>query len=401
MKNILRPEDLPAHLTGEENSDGVNYAGWLLCVVTILTVFGLTMLYSTSYNVAGVKYFQNQLMWVVIGTCGGVFAFVTGYRKLASWGGWLCVAVVVLLLIARLFFPAINGAHRWIRIPIPGMVLSVQPSEFAKLALALFVARYCADNLRTFSMFRWKAGLLPLAVGAGGVLACILLGKDFGTTVLAASMVFCIMLAAGLYLRYLFIPLIFLGVAAPYIYFFDPMRLARVTSFMRPEEVAKTSGYQLYNSLLALGSGNWFGIGFMESRMKARYLPEAHTDFILAIVGEELGLAALLALVLAYGVFCYLGMKIALSANSRLGMLLGFGLTLVITLQAVINVAVVSGSAPTKGMPAPFISYGGTNMVMCLVSVGILLSIAADTVNPGYSEEVMSSLKSRLPFGKR
>lgn len=398
MNNCLLPDDLPSHLSEHERIDSLSFARWLLCIVTLLTVFGLTMLYSTSYNVAGVKYFQNQLMWVAVGGMGGVTAFFIGYRRLASWGIWLCLAVIVLLLIARIFFPAINGAHRWIRIPIPGMVLSLQPSEFAKLALALFTAKYCSDNLRSFSEFRWRSGLFPLVLGTGGVLACILIGKDFGTTVLSAAMVFGIMFAGGLYLRYFLVPAVLVGVAALYIYFFDAMRLARVTSFMRPEEVAQGSGYQLYNSLLALGSGNWFGIGFMESRLKARYLPEAHTDFILAIVGEELGLVALLALIVGYGIFCWFGVKISLRANSRLGMLLGFGLTLVITMQAIINISVIAGAAPTKGMPAPFISYGGTNMVMCLVATGLLLSIAADTVHPGYNEELLGGLKRKLAF---
>ena len=142
----------------------------------------------------------------------------------------------------------------------------------------------------------------------------------------------------------------------------------------------------MWNSLLALGSGNWFGIGFMESRMKHLYLPESHTDFILAIVGEELGLIAMLLVIAAYGVWTWNALKISLSANYRLGMLLGFGLTMLISCQAAINLAVISGSIPTKGMPAPFISYGGSNMIVAMITVGLLISIAEETVNPGYSD---------------
>ncbi len=397
MREGFLPEELPGSLTDAGGgADSIVYARRLVVVVALLTVFGLTMLYSTSYNMAGVKYFQNQLMWVVLGSAGAFAAFVIGYRRLASWSGLWVAAAVLLLVIAATCFPAINGAHRWIRIRIPGMVLSIQPSEFAKLALALFVARYCSENLRTFSEFRWKSGLLPVAGVSALVLGCILAGRDFGTTVLTATMAFMIMMAGGLYLRYLLVPVMLLAAAAAFIYFLDPMRMARVTSFLEPELYAKTKGYQLYNSLLALGSGNWGGIGFMESRLKAKYLPEAHTDFILAIVGEELGLVTMLLLIVVYGFFAWYGMKISLNANSRLGMLLGFGLTMVITLQAVINLAVITGSAPTKGMPAPFISYGGSNMMVCLIAVGLLLSVAADTANPGYNEVYLDAIRRRL-----
>lgn len=399
-RRTILPDEINGLVNTEAPADSLNCARWLLIVVAILTVFGLTMLYSTSYNVAGAKYFQNQLMWVVVGTFGGAAAFFVGYRRVASWSTvWVGMAIV-LLLIARFCFPEINGAHRWIRVRIPGMVLSIQPSELAKLALALFVARYVSDNLRTFSELRWKGGLLPLAAVGGGVLLAILIGRDLGTTVLAASMMFLVMLAAGLYLRYLFVPMAFVAVTSVFILFYDRMRLARVTSFMDPEAFAKTTGYQLYNSLLALGSGSWLGIGFMESRLKQRYLPEAHTDFILAIVGEELGLVAMVVLIILYGLFAWFGMRISLNASSRLGMLLGFALTIVVGLQAAINIAVIAGAAPTKGMPAPFISYGGSNMIVCLVGVGLLLSIAADTVHPGYNEEYITRLREKFPFLK-
>ena len=183
-----------------------------------------------------------------------------------------------------------------------------------------------------------------------------------------------------------------------YIVWFDPVRLARITSFLRPEDVQREEGYQLWNSLLALGSGGWFGIGFMESRLKARYLPEAHTDFILAIVGEELGLVAMAGVVLLYLAFTWFGLRIATRATSRLGMLLGFGLTLGISLQAWINLLVVTGTAPTKGMPAPFISYGGSNMMASLIAVGLLVSIAADAAYPCYNERYWELLRGRLSF---
>ena len=154
-------------------------------------------------------------------------------------------------------------------------------------------------------------------------------------------------------------------------------------------------GYQLWNSLMALGSGGWFGIGFMKSRMKAKYLPEAHTDFVVSVMGEELGYAIILFVLALYVLFGYYCIKISLNARSRLGMLLTIALMFGILLQAAINLLVVSGSAPTKGMPAPFLSYGGSNMIACLVAVGFIISVALDTLMPDYQQQLQQRLKFR------
>jgi cell division protein FtsW len=365
----------------------------LLVITTILIAFGLTMLYSASYGIAGLKYFRNQLIWITLGTAGGVGVFLAGYKNVAAKSMWWMLISFILLMAACFFFKPVNGASRWIRLGS----FSIQPSEFAKIAVAVFVAKYCADNARTFSLIRHRRGLLPLCAGAGIVILGILMGRDLGTTILVGTMTFFTMLAAGLFFRYLIIPVILGGVIAVYIKLFDPMRLARVVSFMNPEVVQKGKGYQLWNSLLALGSGNWFGVGFMTSRLKAKYLPEAHTDFILAIVGEELGFVAMAAVILLYTLYGYYALRIAFRSSSRLGMLLGFALTLGVTVQAAINLAVVSGSAPTKGMPAPFISYGGSNMIACLLATGLLVSIAFDTIDPGYEER----LAAKLPWRRK
>ncbi len=395
LNSGLMSEEIASGVVDQGNSgDSVIYARRLLMVVALLCCFGLTMLYSTSYNASGAEYFRKQLMWIAIGGAGAFTVFVVGYRRIASWSTvWLIVSVLLLLLALK--FKAINGANRWIR--IGGM--SIQPSEFAKIALAVYTARYVSENFRTFDqLFRKRGGLLEFAVVAGAVLGCILLGRDLGTTTLVAVMVFSTLLAGGLPLRYLFIPMILGGMVSVYIWLFDKMRLARVTSFMDPVLHAKDTGYQLYNSLLALGSGSWFGIGFMESRIKQRYLPEAHTDFILAVVGEELGLVVTALLVVCYGIFCWYGIKISINASSRLGMLLGFALTMGIVLQAVINILVITGSCPTKGMPAPFVSYGGSNLMASLLAMGLLLSIAAETAHPGYNEEYLAAIRRKLSF---
>lgn len=208
----------------------------------------------------------------------------------------------------------------------------------------------------------------------------ILIGRDFGTALLAGSVAVFIMIAAGLRLRYWLIPLGVFILIALYIVLLDQMRLWRILSFLEPEKYAQGEGYQLNNSLMALGSGGWFGQGFAASRMKARYLPEAHTDFILSIVGEELGLFGMILVLIGYGFLAYYAVKISLNSTTRLGMLLGSGLSFVIICQALINITVISGMAPTKGMPAPFISYGGSNIMMCFIAVGLLFSIARETI---------------------
>ena len=365
----------------------------LITVVTILVAFGLVMLYSASSIRSGVKFFSNQLIWISLGIAAGTTCFVVGYRRMSELSIiWMILSFFSLMLC--LCFKPINGAHRWLQFG----GFSIQPSEFAKVAVALFVAKYCSDHPWTFSKIKTKNGMLKLGAIVLPVLGAVLAGRDFGTTILIAVTAFATLYVAGLYARYWLLPLIFAIPLVAYIVFFDAERLSRATSFLHPELVHKGEGYQLWNSLLALGSGNWFGIGFMESRMKAKYLPEAHTDFILAIIGEELGFIAIFSIIILYVLFCRNAMKIAMNAYSRLGTLLGFALCTGIIGQAVINLAVVSGSAPTKGMPAPFISYGGSNMISCLIATGLLVSIASEAYDAEADKRIREAICSKLFF---
>ncbi len=391
-KFLMKPE--------EDGQKAVFSAGMLLVVTGLLAAFGLTMLYSTSYGLVGIKYFKMQLIWLLLGMTSGITVFLFGYRRVAGWWPVMWWGVMILLG-AALCSKEINGAHRWINIAIPGLgKVGIQPSEFAKVVLALTVSKYCADHLRTFAQLRRKwGGLLQLALYALPVIFGILAGKDLGTTVLVSAMVLLILLAAGLPVRWGVMALGLIPLGYFYIMRCDPMRRARILSFLDPELYADTIGYQLWNSFLALGTGGWHGSGFMGSRLKALYLPEAHTDFILSIVGEELGLIGLVLVMIAYGFFCYAGVQISIHAADRLGMLLGFGLTMYITLQATINIAVISGCFPTKGMPAPFISYGGSNMLTCMTAVGLLLSIAKDSA-PDCGEHLKSYFGLKEVFAR-
>ncbi len=363
-----------------------------LIALTIL-LFGLTMLYSTSFGSVGSSYFKKQLLWAGVGFGGLGVIIAIGYKKLSDYSWLLMIGTGGLLLIADFLFPAVKGAHRWIMIPHVG---NIQPSEMAKIAICLFLAKFCADHSRAIENSPFLKVFIPAGVCCAPVIGLVLLGKDLGTTVLLSSVFLFVLFAAGMKLRYILpIPIL----AGPVLFWliksFDKMRWARLTSFLDPEANQIDEGYQLWHSLLALGSGSWLGVGFTESRMKANYLPEAHTDFILSIVGEELGFAALCLVMAAYVILICVAVRISSRARTRQGMILGFGLTCVMALQAIINIGVVSGAFPTKGMPAPFISYGGSNLVMCLIATGLLLSISIDATHPDYNGELHERLKAK------
>ena len=286
------------------------------------------------------------------------------------------MAVVLILLAIALCSHPVKGARRWIFLP----GFQIQSSEIAKVVLPLYVAGLFADHWRDLADWhRWKV-LLPAALLIASVPGMVMLGHDLGTTLLLSAGIIIAAIVGGLQKRFYVFPLAGLGIIFVLVALFSPVRMARITTFLDPENPAfsEQKGYQLLNSLYALGSGSWRGVGFMESRMKQNYLPEAHTDFILSIVGEELGFLGLLAVIAGYLLFGWFGTRIALQARSRFGMLLAFTLTSSIVLQAAINIGVIAGGLPTKGFPAPFISYGGSNLVMTMAMVGLLLSIGLE-----------------------
>lgn len=369
----------------ETTSTLIRYTWILVLSTALLTFFGLTMIYSASYGSEAMRYFKSQIFWIFVGLAGGTCAYYIGYKKLVQWSPFMVIGVLILLTVA-FFSKPVNGAHRWIFIRLPGLSMSIQPSEFAKLVMALFVSGYCSQNFRTLPYFFNRNGLWKIFAISGIVLLAIVVGRDLGTTILVAAMIGLILFAGGMPIRYIIIPIILLILGGIYIYYFDAMRLSRVVTFLDPQKYQKDGGYQLWMSLMALGSGSWTGMGFLGSRFKAKYLPEQHTDFILSVVGEEMGFLTLLFLVIGgYVIFVFSALKISLNAKNKNGMLLGFGIASFIAYQAIINISVIAGLAPTKGMPAPFISYGGSNMVVCMTSVGVLLSIAASSINEDYN----------------
>jgi len=341
----------------------------LVINVTVMILFGLCMLYSTSSGLEkiGQKFFLKQLLWATMGSVAAATICLIGYKKLIKYS-IVILAFCMLGLGMALLSPEVNGARRWIRMP----GFSLQPSEFAKIALLLYLSGFLAKRQRFMNSFE---GLFPVFIWIGATLILIILGEDLGTTLLLTGSVVAIFFIAGLKLRWFALGLLFPPALLIFIKLFDPMRWGRLTYFLDPESVHKAQGYQLWNSLLALGSGGIYGLGFTKSRMKAMYLPEAHTDFILSIIGEELGFIGIFIIIFMYLVILICGLKISMAAKDKAGMLLGSGITLMISAQALINLGVVSGAFPTKGMPAPFISYGGSNMLSCLCGLGLLLSI--------------------------
>ena len=347
----------------------------ILSVMSLLAI-GVVMLLSTgafARDSHGDMYYflKRQTMWLFIGAAAMVTMAMVDYRWWARMWPWLYGAAVVLLLLC--FVPPIgmkiNGAWRWINLG----VVSFQPSEIGKVAVLVFLAwwyhRYEAESKEFLRGF-----VYPLAV-AGVVMGLIVLEVDLGATALIGVTTLAVMFVAGTGLRWL-APLLLTGLAGlAFAIFTIKERLARFLAFLDPEKFRLEEGLQQWQAMLAFGAGGVSGVGLGEGRQKMLYLPYAHTDFIFPMIGEELGLRFTLLTVFCFLLILLAGVLIAMNAKDRFGMLLGFGITIIITLQAAINIGVTTSLLPNKGMPLPFISYGGSNLAVSMMLVGILLNI--------------------------
>ena len=339
------------------------------CVAGLLA-FGMVILYSsTSMQQDGAHYLIMQLLWCGMGLVFCVTAATIDYRWLGKIGWPLLVVAVVLLALVLMRHP-INGSRRWFGLGRVGF----QPSELAKLALIIALAKYGEKYQR--QMRTWKRGILIPGLFIGVVLALIFVEPDRGATILLASVSAAMLVVAGVRWGYIVPPsLAALGALAVSLAH-DPMRSKRIFSWLYLEENKLGVGYQAYQAMLALGSGGWTGLGLGNGRQKLGFLPEHHTDFIFSIIGEELGVVATLLVLLVFVVFVMCGIYIALHAADTFGLLLAVGVTFLIGLQAFINIGVVTSALPNKGLPLPFISYGGSNLMILLSCVGLLLSVA-------------------------
>jgi cell division protein FtsW len=347
----------------------------ILSVMSLLAI-GVVMLLSTgafARDSHGDMYYflKRQTMWLFIGSAAMVTTALVDYRWWARFWPWLYGAAVVLLILC--FVPPIgmriNGAWRWINLG----VASFQPSELGKVAVLVFLAwwyhRYEAESKEFLRGF-----VYPLAV-AGAIMGLIVLEVDLGATALIGVTTLSVMFVAGTGLRWL-VPLLLTGFTGlAFAIFTIKERLARFLAFLDPEKYKLEEGLQQWQAMLAFGAGGVSGLGLGEGRQKMLYLPYAHTDFIFPMIGEELGLRFTLLTVFCFLLILLAGVLIAMNAKDRFGMLLGFGITIIITLQAAINIGVTTSLLPNKGMPLPFISYGGSNLAVSMMLVGVLLNI--------------------------
>lgn len=348
-------------------------------IVVILVSLGLVMLASTS-TIRGASEFNDphfflkkQVVWVALAaTCGFIAACFDYHEWRRPWVMGV-LASITLLGLLLVFVPGIGrrvgGSYRWIRLGF----FSIQPSEIAKLLSIVGVSLWMARIGRRAAEF--KPGILYPLLGLGLLMGLVIAEPDYGTTVLIGSVGMALMFVGGAHAGWL--SLIAgggVGVLAVAIAL-NPNRAGRVLAFLFPEKYPEVA-YHLTQSKLAFLNGGWKGVGLGNSMQKQHYLPEAHTDFILAIIGEELGIIATLAIVVLFAVLLFCGLYISRKARDPFGRLLAFGLTLMLTLQAAINVAVVTGCVPTKGLPLPFISYGGSSMIASLTAIGMLINVA-------------------------
>jgi cell division protein FtsW len=347
--------------------------------VTSLLALGLVMLYSSSMTQVGAHYLMMQLAWCGLGLILCVSAASLDYQLLKKIAWPLFFFALVLLVLVVLPLPhgitkKINGAHRWFI--LPGMRL--QPSELGKVALILVLAWYGDRFQRRMPTFKWGI-VFPAAIIAV-MLGLIFIEPDRGTTILLAAVSGSILLMAGVQWKFIIPPVILAVVGLVVSIIHDPMRMKRIFSWLDLEENKSGVGYQAYQAMIALGSGGWNGLGLGNGRQKLGFVPEHHTDFIFSIIGEELGLVATLLVIVAFVALALCGIYIALHAKDTFGTLLAIGITLLISLQAAINIGVVTSALPNKGLPLPFISYGGSNLLAMLTCVGILFSIARQAV---------------------
>ncbi len=368
----------------------------LVAAVAGLMALGMVILYSASMAQTGPRYLLMQMAWGGLGLLACMAATVVDYRRLQTFA-WPLLAVTLLLLILVLI-PGIgverNGARRWFNLG----PMHFQPSELAKVGLIVALAAYGARFQAR--MHELKRGLLIPGIVLAVALGLIFREPDFGTTLLLAAVSVMVLLVAGADWRYLVPPALAGAALFALAVFNDPVRMKRIMAFLHPDEHKADAGFQAYHAMLALGSGGTTGLGLGNGRQKLGFVPEHHTDFIFSIVGEELGVAATLAVVVAFMAIVACGLFISWRSGNRFGQLLGCGLTFLIGLQAFINIGVVTSALPNKGLPLPFMSYGGSSLFVMLGVVGLLLSIASRASESAPAQAPSTVAVSENPFAE-
>ena len=346
-----------------------------LITVILLLAIGLLMVFSASYPSAyyyhnnGMYFINKQLLWAAMGVIAMILTANFDYRRYKKLAPLLLGISIVLLIAVLLVGTNIKGAKRWIGVGS----LTFQPSEVAKLALIIYFAASLAQNKSKIKEFKYLVRYWAIM---GVFMALLLLEPHFSICIILGMTLVIMLLVAGAKLRY------FMLIAAPVfcgglaMVILEPYRLKRLTTFLDPFADALGDGWQIIQSLYAIGSGGLFGLGFGNSRQKYLYIPEPQNDFIFSIVCEELGLIGALAILLLFAVLLWRGMKIAVSAPDTFGSLLVTGIIALVGVQVVLNIAVVTSTIPTTGIPLPFFSAGGSSLVFLMAAMGIILNVS-------------------------
>ena len=354
------------------------YDKWLLIVTVLLVIFGALMIYSTTSvvppvlakkGISGFYYFKRHIFTILLGFCFMFLAYIlkpSFMKKMA-----IPLLIISFILLVLVFIPNIGvsagGARRWIRL----WPSTFQPSELVKLSMVIFLAWYM--SLPEYKTDKFLTFVKPISIMIIFQIA-ILKQPDFGAAMSLAFLTLAMLFLSGIKLRYLVSLLVF---TIPIVLklSIEPYRLRRIISFLNPWEDPRGSGFQLVQSFIALGSGGLTGIGIGSSKQKLSYLPESHTDFIFSIIGEEFGFIGVSVIMMLFLVLFIKGISIANKAKDQFVYYLAVGISMMISLQALINFAVATGMVPTKGLPLPFVSYGGSSLLVNMAAIGILLNI--------------------------
>lgn len=357
----------------------------IVLLVLALTSFGCLMVYSASFYSAEYHYGNScfflfkQVLGVVLGIFAMIFFSFVDYHLLKKYKTWIIVISIILLVLV--FVPGLGmesyGAKRWISI----LGFSIQPSEIAKFALVIFIASYMSDNHDKVKTFK---GLLPVLCVAGVICILTMLEPSMSVTMCIAFVTLFMLIIGGMSKKHTLMFSIPATAVVPLLVVLEPYRLRRLMAFIDPWASPQGEGFQLIQSLYSLGSGGFFGVGLFNSRQKYLFLPFAESDFILSIIGEEMGFVGLILLMGVFLALIYSLIKIALNAKDRFGAMLVSGVAFIIGVQTLLNIAVVTGSIPPTGLPLPFISSGGTSVTVFMAGIGICLNVLRQSQGRDY-----------------
>lgn len=366
-----------------------------MLITVLLSGFGVLAIYSASSYVAKMQYgdewyfVRKQLIGFVLGIVAMCFCAKFDPQKLRGKKVRWFALIVPIILLALVFVPGVGktnyGATRWIGIGS----FTIQPSELAKYGFVIFSAAYMSEDMGRMRTFR---GILPVLLAGGVLCVLIMLEPNMSVTMCVGLLMLALLFLGGMKIKYfmmIFIPAL---LVVPLMIIAEPYRISRLSAFLDPWENPRGEGYQLIQSLYALGNGGWFGTGIFNSRQKYRFLPFAESDFILSVIGEELGFVGIFILFSVSAFLIYRGIRTAYRAQDFFSFLLASGITLVYGIQTVINALVVSGSIPPTGLPLPLISSGNTSLIITMASMGVLYALSANTEGKMGTKEGQNSI---------